>query len=101
MSRLTILLLLLLCQLAAVMAPIRALWAVLTNNTDRAWEIIKSYDLLANATTNGRYNELISTRAARARAEKRRWGCILCGVLDAIDPGHCEEAGKLGPGTPV
>lgn len=93
-KRLVLLALLMLCQLAAILAPLRALWALLTNNQHRAFEIIKAYDLLGNALTNGRYNELISTRADRARSEGRRWGCVLCRVLDEISANHCAEAGR-------
>jgi hypothetical protein len=97
LQKLTILLaLLMLCQVAALLAPIRAGWALLTNNGDRALEIIKGYDLLGNAVANGRYDELISTRADRARTEKRRWGCVLCRLLDKADPGHCARAGQIG-----
>jgi hypothetical protein len=95
-KRAILLALLLLCQVVALLAPIRAVWALLTSNTDRAFEIIKGYDLLGNATANGRYNELISTRANRARAEQRRWGCVLCRLLDRVDPGHCARAGQTG-----
>ncbi|WP_426106348.1 hypothetical protein [Massilia sp. TSP1-1-2] len=96
-KRLILLALLLVCQIAALLAPLRAGWALLTNNLDRALEIIKSYDLLGNALTNGRYNELISTRADRARAQNRRWGCVLCRLLEQVDSGHCARAGKHGP----
>ena len=94
MRRLYLLALLLACQLAALLAPIRGLWALLTNPA-RAFEIIIAYDRLGNAVINGEGEETISSRANRARASGRRWGCVLCWLLDAIDADHCRKsAGK-------
>lgn len=90
-KRLLILSLLIVCQLAALLAPVRALWA-LWNNPDRAFEIAKGYDLLGNTVLNGNAKEYISTRAGRARTEGRRWGCVLCKILDAIEKDHCKKS---------
>lgn len=84
--------LLLICQAAALLAPLRAIWSILTGNTERVMEIAKGYDLLGNATTNGKSTEFISTRANRAREEGRRWGCVLCGILDQIEKDHCAKS---------
>lgn len=94
MRSLRIFLVLLICQLAALLAPLRAGWALLTGNQDRAWEISKAYDRLGNAVTNGRSIETISSRADRARNEGRRWGCVLCRLLDAIQANHCRDAAE-------
>lgn len=40
----------------------------------------------------GSSNETISERSAKARAAGRRWGCVLCRMLDRINPGHCDRA---------
>jgi hypothetical protein len=80
-------------QLAVIVALPRALFALL-NNPDQALEIIKGYDLLGNPAINGKAGEYISARANRARLEKRRWGCVLCGILDAVDENHCEKSSK-------
>lgn len=40
----------------------------------------------------GSYNETMSTRAARARQQDKKWGCVLCDFLDALMPGHCDRA---------
>lgn len=40
--------------------------------------------------------ETLSRRSARARADGKRWGCILCGVLDAIAKDHCAKALRAG-----
>lgn len=84
--------LLVLCQLAAILAPLRAVWALVSGNQVAAWEIFKAYDRLGNATLNGSSTETISSRAARARKEKRRWGCVLCSILDVIQKDHCKNS---------
>ena len=84
--------LLVICQVASLLAPVRGLWAILTGNDYRALEIAKGYELLGNATTHGKSTEFISTRAHRARAEGRRWGCVLCGILDKIEKDHCAKS---------
>ncbi len=55
-------------------------------------------DVCINHLFNGRV-ETISSRAGRARASGRTWGCVLCRWLDSIDPDHCATAQKypLGP----
>lgn len=50
-------------------------------------------DVMVNRLFNGRI-ETISSRAGRARASGRTWGCVLCHWLDEIDPGHCADAMK-------
>lgn len=84
--------LLLIGQCAALLAPWRAVWALLTGNTDQALQIAKGYDLLGNTVLNGKAGEYISTRANRARAEGRRWGCLLCRLLDRITKDHCKNS---------
>lgn len=84
------------CQIAHVLASLWMLGAVLIGSS-RAWKIILGYDHLGNAVTGGEPAELISTRANRARKEGRRWGCILCRLLDKVDPGHCERSDTAKP----
>lgn len=94
MNRFWLFWLLVLCQLASLLGPIRGLWALVTGNNDRALEIAKGYDLLGNTILNGKAGEYISTRAHYARIKKKRWGCILCKILDAIVDNHCEDSAK-------
>lgn len=89
-ARLHLLLLLPLCLFASVIALVRLAWSIVFNPS-RAWKISVAYDQLGNTAANGEPDETISSRAARARREKRRWGCILCGLLDALDTDHCER----------
>ena len=48
-------------------------------------------DQFANVLALGDPDETISSRAGKARRKGKRWGCVLCGLLDRIDPGHCER----------
>lgn len=45
-----------------------------------------------NTLTGGSPNETVSERAAKARNAGRRWGCVLCRMLDWIQWGHCDNA---------
>lgn len=49
-------------------------------------------DEAANTVLGGSPNETISERAAKARNEGRKWGCVLCRFLNWINPGHCDTA---------
>lgn len=40
--------------------------------------------------------ETLSRRAGLARNDNKRWGCVLCRLLDRIHPGHCDRAVKAG-----
>ncbi len=82
-------------QIAAILAPIRGVFALLTGNHDRALEIAKGYDLLGNTVVNGVAGEYISARANRGRLEGTIWACRLCKILDKIDKDHCKKYGEL------
>lgn len=81
----------LLCQLASLVAGVWMLCAILAGSK-RAWTLAKSYDQLGNAATGGSEDELISSRAGRAKKQGKRWACVLCRLLDLFDRGHCEKA---------
>lgn len=53
--------------------------------------ILVAIDQFANAVLGGNPDETISSRAAKARLKGRRWGCILCGLLDRLDRDHCNR----------
>ena len=36
--------------------------------------------------------QTISARAATARINGHRWGCVLCWLLDRVQQGHCDKA---------
>lgn len=68
---------------------------LIARNPIRAWVMAVSFDQLANAATNGNRRETISSRANRARSEGRRWGCLLCRILDWVDENHCMHAAGI------
>ena len=77
-----------------VMAMIGNLIALLAAlaGSDRAWPVAVANDQALNAALVGRSgaeDETISSRAGKASVAGRRWGCILCRILDWFDPGHC------------
>ena len=77
--------------LMALVANLVALGAALLGS-DRAWPVAVANDQALNAALVGRSgseDETISSRAGKAAQSGRRWGCILCRMLDWFDPGHC------------
>lgn len=73
-----------------VMLPWLLVLAALAHR--RAERTMMAYDQALNALTGGHEDETVSSRAARARDRGRRWGCVLCGVLDWLDPDHCNKS---------
>ena len=58
---------------------------------------IRNVLVLADQAVNtvfflGDPDETISRRAGRAMNKGSLWGCVLCQILDAIDPRHCHKA---------
>lgn len=78
-----------------LIAPPIAVWRFLSSvifNTDKAWQIAVGFDQLANVAANGEVDETISSRAGRAQIEGRRWGCVLCKLLDYFETDHCAKS---------
>lgn len=83
--------------LMALAANLIALFAVLLGS-DRAWPVAVANDQALNAALVGRSgseDETVSSRAGKAAQSGRRWGCILCRMLDWFDPGHCARNVEL------
>lgn len=79
--------------LAALVAAGWGLMAALADPFgNRAHRIAIAFDQLMNAATGGNEDETISSRADRARTKRRRWGCLLCRLLDALDTNHCRNS---------
>lgn len=91
--RLGLLAIILVCQLAHI---IGSLWMIgcLIVNSDRYWRIARGYDRMGNAVAGGLDTETVSSRANRKRREGVMWGCVLCRVLDWLDPDHCEKSAE-------
>jgi len=82
-----------LCQLAHIIASLWMLAAAIASpHGRRAWTLAISYDQLINAATGGHEDETISSRAGREQRKGKRWARLLCRLLDALDPGHCERS---------
>ena len=80
-----------LCGLAALTAWVWMLLALIVGST-RAWKLAVSFDQTMNAATGGEEDETISSRAARGRDSGIwRW-CVMCKLLDAIQPDHCNKS---------
>lgn len=67
----------------------------------RLIRVLTAFDQLINAILNGYPDETISSRAAKAARRGTPWGCLLCKVLDWIDPGHCERVIEPDEGKPL
>ena len=80
-----------LCQLAHVVAAVWMLCAALAGSP-RAWRLAVSYDQLANTAFGGDEDETISSRAYKAKLKGKRWGCVLCRILNWLDKNHCENS---------
>jgi hypothetical protein len=91
MNRVKLLGIFALCLIASLYSAVRMAWCIVVNPA-RAWVMAIAHDQLANAATGGDVDETISSRAYRAQVEGRRWGCLLCKMLDIIDKGHCKES---------
>jgi len=91
MSRLAMIAIWLLCQVAHIVASVWMLLAALYGSP-RAWRLAVGYDQLANVAFGGSEDETISSRAGRALRKGERWACVLCRLLDRFDPKHCERS---------
>ena len=90
MKRTLVLLALLpLLLLACLLSLLRYLWAAFTAPS-KAWTIAVAIDDLGNVAANGALGQTISSRAAHDRPQ--RWACLMCWLLDQVDPGHCDRA---------
>lgn len=90
MKRLYLILLFPLLVLALAWWTIKYLWAIVFA-PDHAWTLAISADQLANAAFNGNPDETISSRAGRHKDDEK-WACLLCKLLDKLDPNHCEKS---------
>ena len=49
-------------------------------------------DQLLNVVFGGDEDETVSSRIAKDRRRGRKFACVLCRILDWLDPDHCEKA---------
>jgi len=89
MNRLAWLVIIPLCALAALTGLI---WLTLAAMHDpkgkRAWSLAEGFDRVANAAIGGLDEMTISAHAGHRLTdpEPPRWACLLCRLLDRIDP---------------
>lgn len=88
------LLLLALWLALALAMPFKLLWWLVLSlaGHERAWRVTVGEDQTYNALAGGSEDETISSRAGKAARQGKHWGCVLCRLLDRLDPGHCERA---------
>jgi hypothetical protein len=98
--RLSMLAIWLLCQIAAVVASIWMLIAIISGSR-RAWTLAVAHDQLANTAFGGHEDETLSSRAGKAAREGKQWACVLCRLLDRLDPNHCEKSIETDEGKPI
>lgn len=98
--RLALLGLWLAATLAAVFAMLWGLPAALAGSP-RTVRIAVGADQTLNAALGGSEDETISSRAGKgARAGIWHW-CLLCRLLDWLDPGHCQKSIEVDEGRPL
>lgn len=61
--------------------------------------VLVSIDQLVNTIFGGFPDESISSRAAKAQLKGKKWGCVLCKILDKIDKDHCIKNIELDEGN--
>lgn len=86
--------------LMALAANLVALIAALLGS-DRAWSVAVANDQALNAAIGGSEDETVSSRAGKAAQSGRRWGCVLCRVLDWFDKDHCKNSIELDEGERI
>lgn len=99
-QRALLLLCLIPCLLAAAFAALSMVIGV-AFIPSHAHRVAVAFDQLANAGAGGDEDETISSRAAKAARARVFWGCLLCGLLNRFDPGHCENNIELDEGRPT
>jgi len=91
MGRLILLGLWLAALMAVVLALAMSLLQLVAGNR-RAVRVFVGADQTLNAAIGGSEDETISSRAGKG-ARRGVWRyCMLCRLLDLVDPGHCERS---------
>lgn len=98
--RMSMLTLWMLCQTVTVIASLWMLAAALAGSR-RAWTLAVAHDQLANVAFGGHEDETLSSRAGKAARDGKPWACVLCRLLDRLDPNHCEKSIESDEGKPI
>ncbi|MCQ4142853.1 hypothetical protein [Vogesella sp. AC12] len=90
--------------LAALVAMLLALVMSLLQllvGSRRAVRVFVGADQTLNAAIGGSEDETISSRAGKG-AQRGVWRyCLLCKLLDVVDPGHCRDSIEQDEGKPA
>lgn len=85
---------------AMLLALVMALLQLLAGSR-RAVRVFVGADQTLNAAMGGSEDETISSRAGKG-AQRGVWRyCLLCWLLDAVDPGHCKKSIEPDEGKPI
>jgi hypothetical protein len=63
------------------------------------WNLLIALDQFVNTLLLGDPDETISSRAAKAMLEGKRWGCVLCRLLDYVQKDHCLKSLEVDEGS--
>jgi hypothetical protein len=63
------------------------------------WNLLVSFDQFINTFLLGDPDETISSRAAKAALKGKRWGCVLCRLLDYVQKDHCLKSLEVDEGS--
>lgn len=58
---------------------------------DYTINLLVAIDQFINAVFGGLPDETISSRAAKAELNGKKWGCVLCKILNKFDKDHCAK----------
>jgi citrate lyase alpha subunit len=66
------------------------------------WNVLIALDQLINTLAGGHPDETISSRAGKSVTRGRGWiPCVLCKLLNLIDPNHCIKNIETDEGEPI
>ena len=57
------------------------------------FNVVLALDFLLNALIGGIPSETLTKHAARSMRDGKRWGCVVCWLLERVDKGHCRRFG--------
>ena len=85
---------------AMVLALVMALLQLLAGSR-RAVRVFVGADQTLNAAIGGSEDETISSRAGKGAQRGVLRYCLLCWLLDKVDPGHCRNSIEQDEGKPA
>lgn len=62
------------------------------------WNLAVGFDQFLNTLLGGSPDETLSSRAGKAQLKGKKWGCVLCRLLDIVDKDHCKNNIEIDEG---